>query len=43
MGIEKERKSTFLTAFEQREKEARSLFVSHKNMSEYDLLLEELL
>ena len=27
MGVQKERKSTFLTAFEQREKEARSLFV----------------
>jgi len=25
-GVQKERKSTFLTAFEQREKEARSLF-----------------
>jgi len=28
MGVEKERKSTFLTAFEQREKEARSLFAA---------------
>ena len=27
MGVQKEPKSTFLTAFEQREKEARSLFV----------------
>jgi len=26
MGVEKERKSKFLTAFEHREKEARSLF-----------------
>jgi len=26
MGVQKERKSTFLTALEQREKEARSLF-----------------
>jgi len=26
MGVEKERKSTFLTAFEHCEKEARSLF-----------------
>jgi len=26
MGVQMERKSTFLTAFEQREKEARSLF-----------------
>ena len=29
MGVQKERKSTFLTAFEQREKEARSLFAAH--------------
>ena len=28
MGVQKERKSTFLTAFEQREKEARSLFAA---------------
>jgi len=28
MGVEKERKSTFLTALEQREKEARSLFAA---------------
>jgi len=28
MGVQKERKSTFLTAFEQREKEARSLFTA---------------
>jgi len=28
MGVEKERKSTFLTAFEQWEKEARSLFAA---------------
>jgi len=28
MGIEKERKRTFLPAFEQREKEARSLFAA---------------
>jgi len=27
MGVKKERKRTFLTAFEQREKEARSLLV----------------
>jgi len=27
MGVQKERKSTFLTAFEQREKEARSLLI----------------
>ena len=27
MGVQKERKSTFLTAFEQREKEARSLLL----------------
>jgi len=29
MGVQKERKSTILTAFEQREKEARSLFAAH--------------
>jgi len=29
MGVQKERKSTFLTAFEQREKEARSLFAAN--------------
>jgi len=28
MGVQKERKMTFLTAFEHREKEARSLFVA---------------
>jgi len=28
MGVKKERKSAFLTAFEQREKEARSLFAA---------------
>jgi len=28
MGVQKERKSTFLTAFEQREKGARSLFAA---------------
>jgi len=28
MGVQKERKSTFLTAFEHREKEARSLFAA---------------
>jgi len=28
MGIQKENKSTFLTAFEHREQEARSLFVA---------------
>jgi len=28
MGVQKERKSTFLTAFEQREKEARSFFAA---------------
>jgi len=28
MGVQKERKSTFLTAFEQREKEARNLFAA---------------
>jgi len=28
MGVEKERKSTFLTAFEPREKEAPSLFAA---------------
>jgi len=28
MGEQKERKSTFLTAFEHREKEARSLFAA---------------
>jgi len=28
MGVQKERKSTFLTAFEQQEKEARSLFAA---------------
>jgi len=28
MGVEKERKSTFSTAFEQQEKEARSLFAA---------------
>ena len=28
MDVQKERKSTFLTAFEQREKEARSLFAA---------------
>jgi len=28
MGLQKERKSTFLTAFENREKEARSLFAA---------------
>jgi len=28
MGVQKERKSTFLTAFEYREKEARSLFAA---------------
>jgi len=28
MGVQKERKSTFLTAFEQRQKEARSLFAA---------------
>jgi len=28
MGVQKERKSTFLTALEHREKEARSLFVA---------------
>jgi len=28
MGVEKEQKSTFLTGFEQREKEARSLFAA---------------
>ena len=28
MGVEKERKNMFLTAFEQREKEARSLFAA---------------
>ena len=28
MGVQKERKRTFLTAFEQREKEARSLFAA---------------
>jgi len=28
MGVQKERKSTFLTTFEQREKEARSLFAA---------------
>jgi len=28
IGVQKERKSTFLTAFEQREKEARSLFAA---------------
>ena len=28
MGVQKERKSTFLTAFEQREKEVRSLFAA---------------
>jgi len=28
MGVQKERKSTFLTAFEQPEKEARSLFAA---------------
>jgi len=28
MGVQKERKSTFLTAFEQREKEAHSLFAA---------------
>ena len=28
MGVEKERKSTFLTAFEQREEEARSFFAA---------------
>ena len=28
MGVQKERKSTFLAAFEQREKEARSLFAA---------------
>jgi len=28
MGVQKERKSTFLTALEQREKEARSLFAA---------------
>jgi len=28
MGVEKERKTTFLTAFEQWEKEARSLFAA---------------
>jgi len=28
MGVQKERKSTFLTAFEQREKEARGLFAA---------------
>ena len=29
MDVQKERKSTFLTAFEQREKEARSLFAAN--------------
>ena len=29
MGVQKERKSTFLTAFEQWEKEARSLFAAN--------------
>jgi len=28
MGVQKERKSTFFTAFEQRKKEARSLFAA---------------
>jgi len=28
MGVQKERKSTFLTTFEQREKEARSFFAA---------------
>jgi len=28
MGVKKERKITFLTAFEQREKEARNLFAA---------------
>jgi len=28
MGVQKEQKSTFLTAFEHREKEARSLFTA---------------
>jgi len=28
MGVQKEQKSTFLTAFEDREKEARSLFAT---------------
>jgi len=28
MGVQKERKSTFLTVFEHREKEARSLFAA---------------
>ena len=28
MGVQKERKSTFLTAFEKREKETRSLFAA---------------
>jgi len=28
MGVQKERKSTFLAAFEHREKEARSLFAA---------------
>jgi len=28
MGVQKEQKSTFLTAFEQREKETRSLFAA---------------
>jgi len=28
MGVQKERKSTFLIAFEHREKEARSLFAA---------------
>ena len=33
MGVQKERKSTFLTAFEQREKEARSLFAVNIDIS----------
>ena len=31
MGVEKERRSTFLTALEQREKEARSLFAAQSD------------
>jgi len=34
MGVQKERKSTFLTAFEHREKEARSLFAARAGLKQ---------